>query len=273
MFASGLALNYAFGVISYVVGWNSSPAYTVLWTVVNPFLVLTYAAFSFVRDKGLILPSIILSVASMVFSFGPGIILLAWFMSIPVGIALIAAGFFFTYFATTYLIYLRMNNSVPFILYPITIVLIVGSCCAVMIYSWTSDTFDDFYGFSITYLVINLLGIIYASYRMGYDILNRADKPNFYSPYGMPIYKYDFNIHSAVQNVKPMQFWLASWFMFYAYTVLMQIFMADTNYGTSTSMIPLIVFAMTFIEILTYNLYRAGKIKGDITEELLNSSW
>lgn len=63
-----------------------------------------------------------------------------------------------------------------------------------------------------------------------------------------------------------MQFWLASWFMFYAYTVLMQIFMSDTNYGVSVSMIPLIIFALTFIEILTYNLYRAGKIKADITD-------
>lgn len=209
----------------------------------------------------------------MVFSFGPGIILLAWFRAIVLGIAFVAAGFFFTYFSTIYLIYLKMNNSVPFILYPITVVLIVGTCCAVMIYSFVNDSFDDFYGFSITYLVINLLALIYATYRMGSDILNRADKPNFYSPYGMPIYKYDFNIHSAVQNVKPMQFWLASWFMFYAYTVLMQIFMSDTNYGVSVSMIPLIIFALTFIEILTYNLYRAGKIKADITDQLLESSW
>lgn len=193
-----MVLNYTFGIISYAVEWNNSPAYTVLWTVVNPYLIFTYAAYSFIRDKGLILVSIILAVLSMVFSFGPGIILLAWFRAIVVGIAFVAAGFFFTYFSTIYLIYLKMNNSVPFILYPITVVLIVGTCCAVMIYSFVNDSFDDFYGFSITYLVINLLALIYATYRMGSDILNRADKPNFYSPYGMPIYKYDFNIHSAV---------------------------------------------------------------------------
>jgi len=66
--------------------------------------------------------------------------------------------------------------------------------------------------------------------------------------------------------MRPFQLWLGFWFMFYAYTILMQIFIADTNYGTATSMIPLIVFSMTFIYTVSYNLYRAGKIKSDITD-------
>lgn len=197
----------------------------------------------------------------MVLSFGPGIILLVWFSSIPVGIALLGAGFYYTYFVSIYLVYIKMNNSVPFIVYIITIIIIVLTCCAVMIYSFVEDSFDDFYGFSITYLVINLLVLIYAIYRVGWDILSRGDKPNFYSPYGLPIFKYDFNIKSAVDNAFPVQIWLGAWFMFYIYTILMQIFIFDTNYGTAASMIPFIIFALTFFYIVTYNLNRAGKIK------------
>lgn len=197
-FILGIVLNYAFGIVSYIVGWNSSPAYTVLWAIINLLLVAIYAAVCLIRDKGLIPVTIIVSVVSMVISFGPGIILLAWFKSIAVGIALIGVAFYYSYFLGTVLIYKKMNNSVPFAVYPITIIIIVLTCCAVMIYAFVSDDFDDFYGFSVTYLAVNLLGLLYAIYRFGSDILSRIDKPNFYSPYGSPIYKYDFNIKSVV---------------------------------------------------------------------------
>lgn len=63
-----------------------------------------------------------------------------------------------------------------------------------------------------------------------------------------------------------MQIWFFSWLMFYIYTKLMQIFMVDSNYGTSASMIPLIFFSLTFFYFVTYNLNLAGKIKESITE-------
>jgi hypothetical protein len=194
----GIAINYGFGVLSYVLEWNRSPAYSILWTFANPFLVVTYASMNLIQDKGLTRMTIVMCVISMLLSFGPGILLLVWFNLIEVGIVFIGIGFYYTYFVSIYLIYTRMNNSVHFSIYPITICLIVATCFAVMVYSFLSDTFDDFYGFSITYLVVNLLLLIYAIYRVVSDILTRADKPNFYSPYGLPIYKYDYNIKSVV---------------------------------------------------------------------------
>lgn len=137
LFVLGIVLNYAFGIISYAVDWNKSPAYTVLWAVINPLLVFVYAAINLLKDKGLILPTIVICVISMLFSFGPGIILLAWFNSIAVGIALLGVGFYYTYFLSTVLVYKKMNDSVPFAIYIITVVLILGTCCAVMIWSFT----------------------------------------------------------------------------------------------------------------------------------------
>ncbi len=133
----GIVLNYAFGIISYAVDWNKSPAYTVLWAVINPLLVFVYAAINLLKDKGLILPTIVICVISMLFSFGPGIILLAWFESIAVGIALLGVGFYYTYFLSAVLVYKKMNDSVPFAIYIVTVVLILGTCCAVMIWSFT----------------------------------------------------------------------------------------------------------------------------------------
>jgi|JI10StandDraft_1071094.scaffolds.fasta_scaffold117241_4 hypothetical protein len=62
----------------------------------------------------------------------------------------------------------------------------------------------------------------------------------------------------------PLRLWLASWFMFYVYTILMQIFISDTNYGTATSMIPLLVFSLSLFYVVTYNAYRAGKVSTEI---------
>lgn len=210
---------------------------------------------------------------SILLSFGVGVILIAWFDLIGVGIALLGAAFFYTYFLVVYLIYLKMNKSVPFVIYPVTMVLVIGACFAVMIYGFVDKNFDDFYGFTVTYLVINVLLLIYASYRILSDIRTRFDQPNFYSAYGSPIYKYNPNIKSAALNMRPMYLWLAAWFMFYIYTTLMAIFIRDPNYSVAAAQIFLIVTFLTFIYFTTYNLYRAAKIEKDITPEILDKSW
>ena len=94
-----------------------------------------------------------------------------------------------------------------------------------MIYGFIDDNFDNFVGFSITYLVINFLIVLYGAYSLSMDIYNRYDRPNFYSPYGSPIFKYDPTVSSAKINIIPISFWLGGWLMFYGYTLLMEIFL------------------------------------------------
>ena len=67
-----------------------------------------------------------------------------------------------------------------------------------MIYAFIDNSFNNFYGFSITYLVINLLIVLYGSFLLFSDFMDRFDHPNFYSAYGSPVYKYDSQIHSVV---------------------------------------------------------------------------
>ena len=272
-FVLGIVLNYGFGIVAYAVKWSRSPGYTLLWCILNILALSVYAAFCFVRDKGLIMVSVIACIVSMVLSFGVGIILLAWFGLIAPGVAMLGIAFYYTYFLAAYLVYLKNNKSVPFVIYPITLLLVVGGCFAVMIWGFIDDDFDNFYGFSITYLAINLMILIYGTYRIISDIRSRFDKPNFYSAYGSPIYKYDPNIKSAVENQRPMQIWIGAWFAFYVYTILMAIFISDTNYAVSASQIFLIVLFLNFIYFTTYNLHRASKIKDNITKEVLEKSW
>lgn len=46
--------------------------------------------------------------------------------------------------------------------------------------------------------------------------------------------------------------------MFYGYTLLMEIFIGDTNYGISSASIFFVVMLLTFLYFTTYNVYRAG---------------
>jgi hypothetical protein len=273
MFLLGIVLNYTFGIMSYSFEWNKSAAYTVLWSIINLFAIAVYATFSLLRDKGLIAASIIVSIISMVLSFGIGVILMVVFSLIGEGVAFIGVAFFYTYFTVLYLIYLTMNKSIPWIFYPITGVLIVLTCFAIMIYAFVVDTFDNFYGFSVTYLVINLLLLGYASFLIYRDMLNRLEKPNFYSAYGSPIYKYDSSLQSVVENLRPMRMWYAGWFMFYAYTLLMEVFIVDINIGLATQQIFFIAFFLTFVYFVTYNVYRSGRVKKEITDNLMHDAW
>ena len=142
-----------------------------------------------------------------------------------------------------------------------------------MIYAFVVETFDNFVGFSVTYLVINLLILLYACSLLLSDIMNRFDRPNFYSAYGTPVYKYDNSLKSVTENMKALQFWLLAWFMFYAYTLLMQIFISDANLGVSAQQLFLIAFFLTFIYFVTYNVYRSGRVKKDITANIMMQSW
>ena len=153
--------------------------------------VLIYAAYCLLRDKGLILPTFITAIASIIVSYGIGILLMVLFSEIVIGIVFLGVAFYYTYAIVVFFVYKKMNDSIPFVIYIVTFVIIVGTCFAIMIYAFVVDTFDNFYGFSVTYLVINLLLLLYGVSALMKDYLNRFDRPNFYSAYGSPIYKYN----------------------------------------------------------------------------------
>jgi hypothetical protein len=173
------------------------------------------------RDKGLHIITYIVSAISILLLILAGILIIVLFDSIALGIVLIAISVYYGYVIGLYLIYLFRNKSFPQFLHYITIAIVISTCFAIMIYGFIVDSFDDFYGFTITYLVINFLIIIYAAHSLFMDFADRFDRPNFYSLYGTPVFKYDQTVSSVKTNMIPLGFWLGGWLMFYGYTLLM----------------------------------------------------
>jgi hypothetical protein len=57
----------------------------------------------------------------------------------------------------------------PIFMNYITLAIIIVTTFAVMIYGFVSPSFDNFYGFTITYLVINFLILVYGAYLIVLD--------------------------------------------------------------------------------------------------------
>jgi len=178
-----------------------------------------------------------------------------------IGLGVIAASVYYAYVLVVYYLYLYQNKSLHWLIIPISVGLVIATSFAVMIYSFTDSNFDNFYGFSVTYLVINFLLFALSVYLLLRDIRNRFDRPNFFSPHGTPIFKYDPETKSVKKNSRSLMFWLATWVMFYVYTLLMEIFIADVYIGVSASMIFFLIMYLTFLYFTTYNCHKAGKIK------------
>jgi hypothetical protein len=223
-----------------------------------------YATFATLRDKGISIIAYIVSTVSVVLLVAAGILVIVLFSSIPLGIVLIGIAIYYAYVIALYFVYLSNNKSLPQFLHYITLIIIVSTPIVVMIYALVVDSINGFYAFSIPYLVIDFLIIVYGAYGLVLDYFDRYDRPNFYSPYGTPVFKYDPSVNSAKTNLAPLSFWLGGWLLFYGYTLLMEIFIADVNYGISAASIFFVAMFLSFLYFTTYNVYRAGKIKQSI---------
>lgn len=138
-FTLGIALNYGFGIASYVLDWNRSDLWTIWWAVINIFLLSCYAALALLRDKGLHIASYITSAVSVLLLALAGILIIVLFSSIALGIVLIGISVYYGYVIALYLIYLARNRSLPQFMHYITLAIVVGTCFAIMIYGFIAD--------------------------------------------------------------------------------------------------------------------------------------
>lgn len=176
----GIALNYAFGIVSYVLEWNRTDLWTIWWAVINIFLLSLYAALALLRDKGLDIRTYIACAISVLLLVAAGVLILVLFDSIALGVvfigkilSILGISVYYGYCLGLYFVYLIKNKSFPQFLHYITIIIIAATSFAVMIYGFVSSEFDDFYGFSITYLVINFLIIVYGAFSLFNDYTDR----------------------------------------------------------------------------------------------------
>lgn len=260
MFCVGIVLNFAFGGIGLINGWRTEIVWIIWWGFVNPLLLCFYALWGLIRDYGITLLSLVTSVITVVIGIGMGVFVLVAY-DLAGGLAVIGGSLYFAYFLGIGLYYLKNNYSLPRIVLIITAALIILTAVAVMIAAFVIPNFDDFLGFSITYLVLNFMLLGFASYRLLDDIWTRVESPNFFSPYGVPIYKYRGELDSCQSNRLPAVLFVLGQLLLLLYCQLVQIFISPSNVGVSLSCIFELFIFMTSMYFLTYNSYQAGVMK------------
>lgn len=172
-FALGIIVNYGYGIASYLLNWNQTTLWTIWWAVINIFILALYATLALLRDMGLALVSYIACVISVLLLALAGALLIAIFNQIAVGIILIGISLYYGYCLTLYIVYLMQNKSMPAFMSYITFFIVVATSFAVMLYGFISPNLNSFYGFTITYLVINFLILVYSAYLLILDQRNR----------------------------------------------------------------------------------------------------
>lgn len=135
----------------------------------NALIILIYTVRGFLRDYGFGVGSIVATVIFVLFGVGMGIYVLLQISLIP-GIIIIGVFFYAGYMLAIYLIYLYLNKTFPNYLVYITMGVFFVTAISVMIVSYILGSFDDFLGFSITYLIINIIVLGYGGYLLYSDI-------------------------------------------------------------------------------------------------------
>lgn len=126
-----------------------------------------------------------MAVISFIFSMGLSGFLMGT-RSIGLGGGLFGFFFLLYYGLGMYQVYVNNNHSVPAKFINISAIILAAVCFIALILSLAIDGFNDFLGFSITYLILNLLVFVYGYRQIQMDLLNRDEEPLFASPWIFP---------------------------------------------------------------------------------------
>lgn len=131
-------INYLFGVISFVAEWNRTDLWTIWWGIINIFILSVYAALALLRDKGLVLVTYIACGVSVLLLVIAGVLTIILSDTLIVGAALIALSIYYGYILALYIIYLKLNKSLPQFIHYITVIIVIVTSFAVMVYGFVS---------------------------------------------------------------------------------------------------------------------------------------
>jgi hypothetical protein len=176
----------------------------------------------------------ILCVVSMCFCFAMGGFLF-YARGFYAGAGTIGFWFFIYYGLYAFYIYHKNNDSIPRKFMIITLSLIFSICFISLICALAIKAFNDFVGFSITYLVFNILIFVYAYSQLSYDFYTKTNQPMFFSPWIFPIYKYaDVQRVIKIRN-RPVLTFIFALLMFWTWTICVIIWVKPVAYGVTIS--------------------------------------
>ena len=114
----------------------------------------------FKKSKTVILASLV----SAIFAFSLGAFMI-WARSPQAGIGIIVFWFFFYFSHVIFYVY-RQNKGLPLIWRRVTSIIVIVVCCSSLLVSWILESFNDFLGFSISFLVIDALTMGYSFFLL-----------------------------------------------------------------------------------------------------------
>ncbi len=135
------------------------------------------------------------------------------------GVGIIAFFFFVYYGIFLFHIYIKNKNSFPRIWIYISVIGLFLICSISLIVALTMESYNDYVGFSIFYLVLNLLILVYSYYSLQRDIVMRNEEPLYFSPWIFPIFKYSSEHKIIKINNLPVVLFFFSILMLFSWTI------------------------------------------------------
>jgi len=136
--------------------------------------------------------------------------------------------------------------------------IIVLICLISLIAAAVSDNFNDFLGFSITWLTINIILIVYGYILIQKDINNKRNEPLFFSPWIFPIYKYSLKNDLLIENSYPTMVFLAGCLMFLIWSVTVSIWVYPVVVGICLTCLTELIVFMILVLIMTFTSLQLG---------------
>lgn len=209
---------------------------------------------------------------SVVFAVGMGVYVII-VRSVFGGIAIIGFWFYAYYAIFVFWLYKKNNKSIPKVWLYISAALIVLVCLIALVASALIDSFNDFVGFSISYLIINLILFIYSYSLIQSDLNNQADYPLFSSPWIFPIYQFNPKTGNIVKRNMPLLLFLASCMLFMVWCIAVVIWVTPVTTGIALTCIVEIFLFLIFITISTWSTIQLGKVSGSLDDKIIKESW
>ena len=272
IFFGGLAINYIYGGFCLTTYWRAEQIWIIWWGFVNLIIIELYGVKGLLRDYGYGIGSIGACTLFALSIMCMGIYVL-FEISIVAGVVILGVSLYISYFLAAYLVYLKHNKTLPRMIVYLTMGILLLTALTVMIAGYIIYSLDDFLGFCITYMIINVIIMGYGVYLLYRDIDSEFERPNFFSPFGLPVYKVDPNIHSAIKNNTPTIIIIVGVFMLLILTLLVHIFVTPVQVGVCLTVVFEIILWLGGAYLNNYNTYRAGKICDKIGWRVIEGAW
>lgn len=150
-----------------------------------------------------------------------------------------------------------------------------GLIISIFIVSLCMDSFNDFVGFSLSYLALLICYSIYAIKNFISDIMNSSTNPVFYSPWIFPIYKYDPAVNNLKNNNSQGYVSLSALGFFWLWSIAVVIWVRPISLGISIGCLVEMIALLYFVYVTTEtsNSLSIALSREDLFQRSVKKAW